>query len=322
MHSCHGQTALGALWASSDSESDIGMIWVWVTLGAVIAQTVRFMLQKQLRGATLSTAGATFARFIYSAPLVAALAFGYAQVTGQGTSVPHRFWAFAIAGGFTQILATMCVVALLTQRNFAVGLTFMKTEVLMAALLSIVLLGEHLPPLAWAALVLGLPGIMLLSDAPAAVGAWYRRILNRGSGLGLASGVLFAISSVGYRGASTSLLGGDAFFRAILTLAFVTAFQVTIMTFWLIWREPGQITRVLRAWRIAGLVGITSVAGSTCWFVAFTLQTVALVKGVGQIELALSLLVGWLVFGERVTRREWQGLMLLTVSVVLLVLAD
>lgn len=302
--------------------SDTVMIWVWVTFGAVIAQTVRFMLQKQLRSATLSTAGATFARFIYSAPLVALLAFTYAQTTGQGTSIPPRFWAFAVAGGFTQILATMCVVALFTQRNFAVGLTFMKTEVLIAALLSIVLLGEQLPVVAWTALVLGLPGIVLLSDAPAATGPWYRRIVNRGSGLGLASGVLFAVSSVGYRGASTALPDGDAFFRAIVTLAFVTAFQVAIMTVWLILQEPGQITRVLRAWRIAGLVGLTSMAGSTCWFTAFTLQTVALVKGVGQIELGLSLLVGWAVFGERITKAEWQGLILLTASVVMLVLAD
>ncbi len=298
------------------------MIWVWVTFGAVIAQTVRFMLQKQLRSATLSTAGATFARFIYSAPLVALLAYIYAHATGQGTSLPPRFWAFAMTGGFTQILATMCVVALFTQRNFAVGLTFMKTEVLMAALLSIVLLGEQLPPLAWVALILGLPGIVLLSDAPAASGAWYRRILNRGSGLGLASGVFFAVSSVGYRGAALALPEGDTFFRAILTLACVTAFQVAIMTLWLVWREPGQIGRVLRAWRIAGLVGLTSMAGSTCWFVAFTLQTVALVKGVGQIELALSLLVGWAVFNERITAREMKGLILLTMSVILLVLAD
>ena len=315
---CHGPPAPDGRSAGSDT----AMIWVWVTVGAVIAQTVRFMLQKQLRGATLSTAGATFARFIYSAPLVALLAFAYAHATGQGTPVPHRFWAFAIAGGFTQILATMCVVALFTQRNFAVGLTFMKTEVLMAALLSIVVLGEGLPVLAWVALVLGLPGIVLLSDAPAAHGPWYRRIVNRGSGLGLASGVLFAVSSVGYRGASTSLPEGDAFFRAILTLAVVTLFQVAIMTVWLTFREPGQIGRVLRAWRVAGLVGLTSMAGSVCWFVAFTLQTVALVKGVGQIELGLSLLVGWAVFGERITTREWQGLILLTASVVMLVLAD
>ncbi|SHE36471.1 hypothetical protein SAMN05444339_101162 [Loktanella atrilutea] len=318
MQTCRGPKAPGGPWGASDA----AMIWVWVTLGAVAAQTVRFMLQKQLRAATLSTAGATFARFIYSAPLVALLAFTYAVLTGQATAVPARFWAFAMAGGFAQIIATMCVVALFTQRNFAVGLTFMKTEVLMAALLSIVLLGEQLPPLAWIALVLGLPGIVLLSDAPAASGPWYRRIVNRGSGLGLASGVLFAVSSVGYRGASTALPAGDAFFRAILTLACVTAFQVVAMTLWLVWREPGQITRVVRAWRIAGLVGLTSMAGSTCWFVAFTLQTVALVKGVGQIELALSLMVGWAVFGERITGREAKGLVLLTLSVMMLVWAD
>ncbi len=297
------------------------MIWVWVTCGAVIAQTLRFMLQKQLRSATLSTAGATFARFIYSAPLIALLAFGYGRITGQATAVPPDFWVFAIAGGLTQIVATMCVVALFTQRHFAVGTTFMKTEVLLAALLSIIVLNEGLPPLAWGALLLGLPGIVLLSDAPAAGGAWYQRIVNRASGLGLASGALFAVSSVGYRGAALALPAGDTFFRAVLTLACVTGFQVAIMSVWLVWREPGQIARVLAAWRVAGLVGLTSMAGSVCWFVAFTLQTVAMVKGVGQIELGLSLLVGWLVFGERITGKEVAGLILLTLSVVLLVLA-
>lgn len=297
--------------------------WVWITFGAAIAQTVRFMLQKQLRSATLSTAGATFARFIYSAPLIALLAVVYAAMTGQGTTLAVPvFWGYAIAGGLTQILATMCVVALFTQRNFAVGITFMKTEVMLSALLSVVVLGEGLVPLAWAALVIGLPGIVLLSDAPAAKGRWYKRIVNKASGLGLASGLMFAVSSVGYRGASLSLGAGDTFFRAITTLACVTAFQVIVMAIWMVLREPGQITRVLRAWRIAGLVGLTSMAGSTCWFVAFTLQAVALVKGVGQVELILSLLTGWLVFGERITRRETQGLALLTISIVMLVLLD
>ena len=52
--------------------------WIFLSLGAALAQTVRFMLQKQLRATRLSTGGATFARFIYSAPLVALAAFAAA----------------------------------------------------------------------------------------------------------------------------------------------------------------------------------------------------------------------------------------------------
>ena len=50
---------------------------------AAAAQTVRFMLQKHLKATKLSTAGATFARFIYSAPLVLVIALSYAGVTEQ-----------------------------------------------------------------------------------------------------------------------------------------------------------------------------------------------------------------------------------------------
>ena len=44
--------------------------WIWVTLAATVFQTARFMLQKMLATGGLSAAGATFARFFYSAPIV------------------------------------------------------------------------------------------------------------------------------------------------------------------------------------------------------------------------------------------------------------
>ena len=278
------------------------------------------MLQKKLRMGTLSTAGSTFSRFVYSAPVIAVIALAYLSVTGQTTSgFDAGFWLYAVIGGISQILATMCVVALFTQRHFAVGITFKKTEVLLAAAIGLIVLGEGVSRLSLFAILVGFAGVLLLSDPPDGSGTWYRRIFNRAAGLGLASGALFGVSGVAYRGASLSLDTGDAFLRAVVTLACVTAFQTLIMAIWLALRERGEIGRVLAAWRVAGLVGLTSMIGSICWFVAFTLQTVALVKAVGQIELVLSLLAGWLVFGERIGRREWQGLVLIGVSIVLLV---
>lgn len=296
-------------------------LWIIITLVAATAQTARFMLQKHLKATKLSTAGATFARFIYSAPLVAVIALGYAAFTAQGLpGIPAVFWAYALTGGIAQILATMCVVALFSHRNFAVGITFKKTEVLLAALVGFIVLGEGVTPPALIAILIGLLGVLLLSDPPKADGPWVQRILNPAAGLGLLSGALFAVSAVGYRGASLSLVEGDVFYRAIMTLAVVTAYQTTIMALWLAWREKGEITRVVESWRVSGLVGITSMIGSTGWFLAFTLQTVALVKAVGQAELLLSLLASVFFFGERISRREWQGLALLAVSIIMLVL--
>ena len=278
-------------------------LWIPITIGAATAQTLRFMLQKRLKGMALSTAGATFARFVYSSPLVAVIA-----------------WLYAMTTGLSQILATMCVVALFSHRNFAVGITFKKTEVLLSALFGFLILGDTFTVPTIAAMLIGLVGVLLLSDPPGGIGPWRRRIFNRATALGLGAGVLFGISGNGYRGASLSLAEGDVFYRAIMTLALVAAFQTLAMALWLAWRERGEIGRVLGSWRVAGLVGITSMIGSICWFTAFTLQNAAYVNAVGQIELLFSLMIGAFVFGEKVSLREWQGLMLLTVSIIMLVL--
>lgn len=295
--------------------------WIWITIAAAFAQTLRFMAQKRLTHAGLSTAGATFARFAYSAPLVAVAVAIYASATDQ--ALPHpppAFWPYALSGALAQILATACVVSLFRHRNFAVGIAFKKTEVILTALLGLLVLGDRLSLAQAGALALGLLGVLCLSDPPRGLDASWRRFLNRAAALGLASGGFFAISAVGYRGAVLTLETGDTALRAGLTLALVTAVQVLAMAAWMTRFEPGQIARVARAWRLAGLVGLLSMLGSYGWFVAFSLQNAALVFAVGQVELIFSLAASILFFGERITRREGAGLVILTLSILGIVL--
>lgn len=295
--------------------------WIPITIAAALAQTARFMLQKQLKTAGLSTAGATFARFIYSAPLVAVLIAVYTQVSDQAIPrMPARFWTFALSGGLTQILATMCVVALFSHRNFAVGITFKKTEVVLTAIVGFVLLNEGVALAGGLAIAIGLIGVLILSDPPGGNGPFLRRIFNRAAGLGLASGLFFAVSAVGYRGAALSLASGDTVMRAGITLAIVTASQTLAMALYLAWRERGQIVQVLKAWRVAGLVGLTSMIGSFCWFTAFTMQNAAYVNALGQIELIFSLAASALFFREKIAARELIGMGLLGVGIMVLVL--
>jgi drug/metabolite transporter (DMT)-like permease len=297
-------------------------LWIYITFGAAFAQSLRFMLQKKLTTVGLSTAGATFARFVFTAPVVAFIAVTYAVTTQQGMpELPTAFWIHGVIGGTSQILATMCVVALFSHRHFAVGVTFKKTEVILSVIVGFFVLGDRVTTLALAAILIGVVGVLLLSDPPKATGPWHKRILNRAVFLGLTSGLFFGFSGVSYRGASLSIAEGDTFYRAIVTMAFVVTFQLISMALWLLWRERGEITKVLNAWRIVALVGVTSMVGTICWFNAFTLQSAGYVNAVGQVELLFSIFIGAVVFGERVTKREWQGLLLLTFSVVLLVLA-
>jgi drug/metabolite transporter (DMT)-like permease len=291
--------------------------WIILSVAAAAFQTLRFMLQKHLSMGALSAGGETLARFFYSAPFVVALALGYLWATGAAwPGHTPLFWAYAVAGGLSQILATWCVVALFSERNFAVGITFKKTEVVQTALAGLVILGDRITLWGMGAIVLGLAGVLILSDMPGLEGRWWRRIANRAALLGLASGAFFAVSAVGYRGATLEVASADPLLRAGLTLAAVTLMQAVALTLWLVWREPGQVGRVIAARRTAVWMGLTGMAGSLCWFTAFTLQNAAMVFAVGQVEVIFSLLASVLVFGERITRREGWGIALVTASVL------
>ncbi len=155
------------------------------------------------------------------------------------------------------------------------------------------------------AIVLGLVGLLLLSGGKEARGFHLSDLRNRAAGLGIASGVLFAFSAVSYRGASLTLATDDPLLRAGVTLMAVVAMQTLIMAGLAGLARAGARSRaVWRARRVAVWIGLTSMGGSLCWFIAFTLQNAAYVKALGQVELILSVLASTLFFREKITPRE------------------
>lgn len=297
-------------------------LWVALAFAAAGFQTLRFMLQKVLSSRALTPTGATFARFLYSAPLVVSVVLGYLAISGTALAFPGgAFLAFAVTGGLAQIIATICVVTLFKTRNFAVGLALMKTEVILSVAVGLLLLGEGVGWGAMIAIATGSFGVVLLSTPPQITASRWRDMINQSIGLGLSSGVLFAVSAVCYRGASLEVASDLPFLRAGVTLAVVTSLQMMGMGMWLWWRDRPQLTAVWSARRVAVWIGLLSLAGSFCWFSAFTLQNAAYVKAVGQVELALSLIVSILVFGERSSLRELVGMGVLSTSIIALVLA-
>ena len=298
--------------------------WVTLSIMAAAFQTLRFMLQKQLSMGRLTAEGATFARFAYAAPFAAlAAALWLIPQGGWPALWPARgalFWPYALGGGLAQILATWCVVALFQRRNFAVGITLKKTETILTALVGFVVLGDTVSAWGAAAIATGLAGVLILTDMPELKGRGLRRVLNIEAGLGVASGVFFALSAVGYRGATLEVESDVALTRALATLAVVTAAQAGGMALWLRWHAPGQVGVVAAAWRPGVWMGLTSMAGSACWFTAFTLMNAAYVFTVGQIEVIFSIAASVLWFRERMSAREALGIAVLTASILGLVL--
>lgn len=294
-------------------------LWVLFTLCAAATQTLRFVLQKRLKGAGLSTGGATFARFLFAAPIATAAALvALAQVDWALPPLGFGFAGFVVIGALGQIVATFLTVALFSLRNFAVGIAFTKTETVQVAAFSALVLSETVSAAGWLAIAIGLAGVLTLSRTPEP-GA---RRFGRAAVYGLLAGALFGLSAIGYRGATLALQPLPFLVRAVVALAAATILQSVVMGLWLVWREPGEVGRVARRWRQTLPVGVTGVLGSLGWFTAFSLQNAAYVRALGQVEIVFTLLASALFFRERLALREGLGIALVVVSVVVIVLGS
>jgi drug/metabolite transporter (DMT)-like permease len=292
-------------------------IWVALAVSGAFLQNLRSALQKSLTG-RLAVLGATYARFLFAAPWAVLAAVLLARADPAGApGLTGGFVLWALMGAGSQIAGQVLLLRLFTLRNFAVGNAFARTETIQAALIGAVLIGDRLALLPALGILASVAGVVVLS-APGGLRGGFD---HRAAALGIASGAAFALSGVAYRAASLGLEGEAGFLtRAAVTLAFVVLAQTLAMGIWMRLRAPGAVTAVLRSWRVAALVGVAGMLASLCWFAAFTLASAAEVKAVGQVELIFSMLTARLAFGERPSRRELGGILLVAGGIVLLVL--
>lgn len=298
-------------------------LWIPITVFAAFMQNLRSALQKHLKG-RLSTDGATYARFVYAVPFTLAWVAVLAGPAGMPVPAPNAGWtAFTLTGATTQIVATFLLIHLFSYRNFAVGTTYSKTETVQTAIFGVLILGDRLALLAAAGIVVSLAGVMLMSagKGPFTVRTLLTGWTGRPALIGIASGALFGISIVSYRAAALSLEGTPYLMQAGATLAFATVFQTAAMGVWIRLREPGGLTRVLGAFRVGVLVGLSGMLASACWLTAATLQNAAYVRALGQVELLFVFAASVLVFRERPGALEITGIVLVGGGIVMLLLA-
>ncbi|MEM7251564.1 MAG: DMT family transporter [Pseudomonadota bacterium] len=297
-------------------------LWIPITLCAAFMQNLRSALQKHLKS-ELSTSGATFSRFLFAAPLAVLYASVLlANVTVETPEISGKFLIYCAVGGTSQIIATALLVYLFSFRNFAVGTTYSKTEVIQTALFGVVLLGEPIGWVAVLAILVSLVGVMLISVAKSAITG--RNLIlgwtSREAMIGIASGGFFGVSAVSFRAASLSLDLGNAFVQAATTLAVALIMQTLGMMIYLRLREPGQIRAVVASWRVSSIVGLSGMLGSVGWFTAMTLQNAAYVRALGQVELVFTFLASYLFFKERSNALEIGGIGLIVAGIVVLLL--
>jgi drug/metabolite transporter (DMT)-like permease len=299
----------------------MNFLWIVFTIIAALGQTARNAMQRDLT-ASLGAAGATHVRFLFALPFALLFLLGVRLIVH--VPLPHPppiYWAWVLAGGLTQILATLLMLLTMKERSFVISIAFLKTEPVIVALLGLLFLKDHLNATMWAAIAISCIGMALVSLRPKS-GIGSDRSALRAALLGLASGALFAGSAVGFRGAILQLLPGNFLIAATYTLAAGLTLQSLIFSAYLRVRAPGTLGAMVTAWRKTLRAGLAGAITSQLWFLAFALATAASVRTLGLIDIVFAQAVSHFWLRQKTSPREIIGMVILVAGAILLVSAQ
>ncbi len=285
--------------------------WIPIVVGAAFMQTIRNAAQRSLV-TELGTLAATLVRFLYGLPF--ALAWLLLVLGFSGAGAPHwpdfssAYLAWLAGGAVSQLAATALLLLAMKQRNFIVGVTFSKTEVLQVGVFGVVALQE-LPTVGAAiAMVVATLGVVLLS-LPREPGTALANWRGNAAWFGLASGACFALASVSYRGAALQWPGAPAWLVGALGV---------LLGGWLWLRQPGTMAAIGRAWRLSTVAGSMGAMASIGWMTATALRPAVDVRTLGLVEVLFSYLVSRRLFREQISRKELAGLLLVGAGVLVI----
>ena len=204
--------------------------WLWAvfTVIAAFAQTLRNAMQRELT-ASLGTVGATHVRFLFGFPFV--LVFLAAVVLASGAPLPRpelNFWPWTILGAGAQVAATALMLAAMGERSFVVTIAYIKTEPIQVAVFGLVFLGDRLTWPMMIAIVVATAGVVVMSTKPGGMLGGIKPTL-----VGLASGGMFALSAIGFRGAILNLALPNFVMAATFALAVGIVMQAVLLSLYL-----------------------------------------------------------------------------------------
>jgi drug/metabolite transporter (DMT)-like permease len=294
--------------------------WLWAafTLIAAAAQTARNAMQKELT-ATLGTVGATHVRFLFGFPFAILFLLAVTLATGRSLPVPSlAYWPWLLDGAFAQILATALMLAAMGQRSFVVAYAYIKTEPVQVALFGLIFLGDRLSLPVSIAILIATAGVMVMSVRPGVkLTEDIRPVL-----VGIASGGMFALSAVGYRGAILSLHDASFVLAATFTVTVGLVLQAALLSLYLALRDVAVLGAIVKAWKPSLFAGFMGAFASEFWFLAFAITTAANVRTLGLIEVLFAQMISVFVFAQTPTRRETLGIALVVAGVGLLMWAS
>ena len=296
-------------------------LWVYVTLMAAVAQTLRSATQKKMKP-VLGDMGAAYIRFSYALPFAWAWVLLYGSMAGVGLpKMTGAFWLWVVLASLMQVLFTIFLIKMFSHRSFAAGTAFSKTEVLQAAIFEALILGVVVSVMTGAAIVIGAVAVVMLSLAKAKMsrGDMMSRLFSGETVLGLMSGATLGLSTVFFKAAVLGLNGGDWLIAAGFTGAMAVTIQTLGMGGWMMASSArDELKASVIHWRASLGAGFWGAVATACWFTAFTLYAVAPVRAVGQVELLITLFISLFYFKEKTNKTEALSIVLLILSIVMI----
>ncbi|CAM3878744.1 DMT family transporter [Pseudoalteromonas sp. CO348] len=288
-------------------------MWILFTLLAAFSQAWRNAFQSKL-SESASTASVTLARFILASPLAGLYLWSLYQIApAESLVINDDFLAFVLGASVMQIIATGLMVVLFKQNNYAIGAGLAKSEALVAAILGVLFFGSSLTLLGWFGVFIGAIAVLLLS------GFSLRAFNGKTALVGLACGTSFALTSLWVREAS--IASGLPFpHSAAWVLLLVLICQTVMLSMYLTIRELHSWRVLWQRRKLTLAISVSSCIGSIGWFSAMSLEHVAYVKTLGQIEVFFTLLISFLWLKAPVKKRDSMGLLLIAVAAILVML--
>jgi drug/metabolite transporter (DMT)-like permease len=290
-----------------------GWLWAIFTVTAAGAQTLRNAMQKELT-TTLGTVGATHVRFLYGLPFAGLFLLAILTVTGQSLpSLNMLMLAWTAMGALTQIGGTALLLAAMQQRSFVVTTALSKTEPVQVAVFGLAFLGDRITPGMGIAIVVATIGVVVMS--------WPKRASAeafsiQGALLGIASGALFGLAAIGYRGGVINTDSPNFVVAASTTLVVGLIFQVALMTGYLLVRDRKTLVALFRAWRPSMTAGFMGAFASQMWFLALALESAAKIRTLALVEILFAQILSRRAFQQGLASREAIGIGLIIAGVI------
>jgi drug/metabolite transporter (DMT)-like permease len=293
------------------------MPWLWAvfTVIAAAGQVLRNAQQKELT-VSLGTVGATHVRFLFGLPF--GVLFLVIVLTATRLPVPElnpTALAWTVTAALAQIGATALLLAAMRDRSFVVVTAYAKTEAMQVAVFGLLFLGDHVTLSLAAAIIIATAGVLLVSW-PRSTGeeafTWKPALL------GIASGGIFAIAAIGFRGGIRALDTPSFVLAATTILALGLLIQTVVLSAYLFLLDRKTLFAIFRLWRPSLLAGFTGAFASQMWYLAFALETAAKVRTLALIEIPMAQVLSRNLFKQTLASREALGIALIVAGVVLL----